>query len=119
MNPYDTEITDEEKELLKKYEESQNYDEYGRLIGSGIGAGIGALGFLATPAVGAGTMALGYGAGQALGGLIGGGIGGAEGEKVLGQLEELKKKREAPTIEKQARAAALQRLLGKYSAYGV
>jgi phage tail tape-measure protein len=119
MNPYSTDLSEEEKKLLKQYEESQNAGQFGSLVGSGIGAGVGALGFLAGPAVGAGTMSLGYGAGQAIGGLIGGEVGRRQAEEAETALEELRKKREAPTIEKQARAEALQRLLSKYSVYGV
>lgn len=119
MNPYSTDLSEEEKKLLKQYEESQNAGQFGNLVGSGLGLLAGGIATAATGGTAAPVIPLLMSGGGALGGLIGGGVGGAQSEAALKQLEELRKKREAPTVEKQARAEALQRLLGKYSAYGV
>lgn len=119
MDPYSTDLTPEERQLLKQYEESQNYGAtggtVGSLIGTGLGLGAAALtGGAALPLVGI----LG-GAGGALGGLIGGNMGQSAGTAAMERLQKLQEQRNKPIIEKQAKAEALNRLLGRYNKYGV
>lgn len=118
MDQY-TDLTPEEKQLLKQYQESQGYGQtggtIGSLIGTGLGLGAAALtGGAALPLVGV----LG-GAGGAIGGLIGGNMGSQAGNTAMERFQKLQEQKNKPIIEQQAKAEALNRLLGRYNKYGV
>jgi hypothetical protein len=115
----ETDITEEEKKLIKQINDSQNYGGTGNLIGSGIGTGVG----LAL-AAGTGGAALPFvpliaGAGNAIGGLIGTSMGQSSGEAAQEKLQKLQEARMRPFLEKQARQEALNKLVGRYNTYGI
>lgn len=119
MNPYDpynTDMTEEERELLRQYNEAQNYGAIGATAGSAIGAG---LGLVTAPIGGLAFIPQLMGAGGAIGGLIGGGIGGSQAERAQRELERLRTKTEKASVEKEARNRAFQQLLGRYNVYGL
>jgi hypothetical protein len=118
-------LTPEEQRLIKQIEEGKQEAGFGASLGSGIGtiAGgtLGLAGLLGGPAaigtVGGGA-ALGGTLGGSLGGLIGTATGGAKvtaAEKKLSDIQAAKNKGD---VEKGARMAAFQKLLGKYSTLG-
>ena len=115
---YDTELTEEEKQLLKEIEGSQGYAGTGGALGTAIGGGLGALGFL-VPGAAAVTIPAGMGIGGALGGMIGNFLGQEAGSKAQEKLQKIQEAKTKPAIEKQAQAEAFQRLLGRYNKYGV
>ena len=120
-------LTPEEQRLIKQIEEGKQEGGFGASLGSGIGTVVGGIGgaLLGIPTAGALSAPLamtGAGIGGALGGSIGGLIGtGTGGAKVTAaekQLSELQAAKNKGDIEKGARMAAFQKLLGKYSTLG-
>jgi len=115
---YETELSEEEKRLLREIEQTQGYAGTGQLAGSAIGGGLGALGFL-VPGAAAITVPAGMAIGGSLGGLIGTHMGQSQAEKSMERLQKLQEAREKPAVEKAAQHEAFQRLLGRYNKYGV
>lgn len=120
-------LTPEEQRLIKQIEEGKQEGGFGASLGSSIGTVAGGIGGgllgLATAGTLSAPLALsGAGIGGALGGSIGGLIGtGTGGAKVTAaekQLSELQAAKNKGDIEKGARMAAFQKLLGKYSTLG-
>jgi hypothetical protein len=120
-------LTPEEQRLIREIEEGKQEGGFGASLGSGIGTVVGGIGgaLLGIPTAGALSAPLamtGAGIGGALGGSIGGLIGtGTGGAKVTAaekQLSELQAAKNKGDIEKGARMAAFQKLLGKYSTLG-
>jgi len=118
------ELTPEEQRLIKQIEEGKQEGGFGASLGSSIGTVAGGIGgaLLGIPTGGALSVPLalqGAGIGGALGGSIGGLIGtGTGGAKVTAaekQLSALQAAKNKGDIEKGARMAAFERLLGKYS----
>jgi hypothetical protein len=116
---YSTDLTAEEKALLKQYSESQNAGGFGSLVGTGLGLLTGGIATIASGGTAAPLIPVLMGAGGSIGGLIGGQVGASQGESALQKLQKLREAREKPSIEKQARMEAFQRLLGPYNKYGV
>lgn len=111
------ELTPEEKKYIQQLEGSQTYDEWGNLIGSAAGT---ALGVGLAPLTGG--ASLGFipalaGLGGAAGSMIGSNIGSGQATEAQKKLDELRAKREKPNLEQQARWAAFNKLLGKYSSF--
>lgn len=117
----DTELTEEEKALLKQSEEGGNYGSYGSAIGTGLGAvGGGIIGGLAGGGVGAVPGAgVGAGLGGGIGSAIGNWLGGDKKSKAESKFNDLRQEDAAPLIKKQAHLRALQQLLGQFDAHGV
>jgi hypothetical protein len=116
---YETELSDEEKRLLREIEQTQGYGGTGGAVGTAIGGGLGALGFLGGPAVAGITVPAGMAIGGSLGGLLGTQMGQSQAEKAMERLQKLQEAREKPAVEKAAQHEAFQRLLGRYNKYGV
>lgn len=115
MDDYD--LTPEERRLLREIERSQGYAGTGALAGSALGTGVGLLaagltGGAALPAVPYLTSA-----GGAVGGLIGAAQGQRAGDVAMERLQKIREQTEKENIESQARLAAFNRLLGKYSSF--
>ena len=121
-------LTPEEQRLIKQIEEGKQEGGFGASLGSGIGTvaggtlggilgAVGGFGFGALPGA-TGGAALGGGLGSAIGGLIGTGTGGAKVTAAEKQLSELQAAKNKGDVEKGARMAAFQKLLGKYSTLG-
>lgn len=116
---YETDLTEDEKRLLREIEGSGNTGQIGSLIGTGLGLGAG-LGLTAlTGGATAPLIPLITGAGGQVGGMIGGNIGTARTREAMDELQRLRMAREKPSLEKQAQMEAFQRLLGRYNKYGV
>lgn len=120
-------LTPEEQRLIKEIEEGKQEGGFGASLGSSIGTVAGGIGGgllgLATAGTLSAPLALGgAGIGGALGGSIGGLIGtGTGGAKVTAaekQLSDIQAAKNKGDIEKGARMAAFQKLLGKYSTLG-
>lgn len=115
----ETDLTEEEKKLIKQINESQNYGGTGGLVGSGIGTGVGLALAAGTGGAALPLVPLIAGAGNAIGGLIGSNMGQSAAERAQEKLENLQEARMRPFLEKQARQEALNKLVGRYNVYGV
>ena len=118
-------LSPEEQKLIKQIEEGKQEGGYGASLGSGIGTvaggtlggilgAVGGFGFGALPGA-TGGAALGGGIGSALGGLIGTATGGSKVESAEKRLAALQASATKGDVEKQARQAAFEKLLGKYN----
>lgn len=120
-------LSPEEQRLIKEIEEGKQEGGFGASLGTSIGTVAGGIGGGLLGLATAGTLSaplalggagIGGALGGAIGGLIGTGTGGAKvtaAEKKLSDIQAAKNKGD---IEKGARMAAFQKLLGKYSTLG-
>lgn len=120
-------LTPEEQRLIKQIEEGKQEGGFGTSLGSSIGTVAGGIGGGLLGLATAGTLSaplalggagIGGALGGAIGGLIGTGTGGAKVTAAEKQLSELQAAKNKGDIEKGARMAAFQKLLGKYSTLG-
>jgi phage tail tape-measure protein len=119
-------LSPEEQKLIKEIEEGKQEGGFGANVGSAIGTVAGGIGgaLLGIPTGGALSLPLaatGAGIGGALGGSIGGLIGTGTGSAKVAaaekRLAELQLAATKGDVEKQARQAAFEKLLGKYSSF--
>ena len=115
----ETELTQEEKDLIKQINEAQNYGATGSTVGGAIGSGLGIAASAATLGGALPLVPAFTGIGSAIGGLFGGNMGQEKATAAEERLSKLQEARMKPFLEKQARRAALDKLLGRYNVYGV
>jgi phage tail tape-measure protein len=116
MDDY-TDLTDEERKLVKQLEDAQTTDEFGNMLGTGAGyaagAGLTALtGGAAAPLI----PVIGSLGGQ-IGSLIGGNIGANNATALQKKLQKSVDDRQRKGIEQEAKMRAFNTLLGKYSSF--
>lgn len=109
----EAELTAEERKLLQ---DAEGMGQFGSATGSAIGTGLGtaaAAGLIATGA-GAPLAGLAVPAGTALGGWLGGMIGGEQAKNAAERFEKLRAARLKPLEERQRRLATFNELAGAW-----
>jgi hypothetical protein len=111
-------LTDEEIKLISDIEATGNWDDYGAVAGSALGAGAGAA-LLATPLAPIAPFAIPVlmGLGQQAGSAIGGTMGSAEATKLQSKFDKSMEGRTKRQREQAAKMESFNRLLGKYSSF--